>query len=135
MSVQWLDYPAEDFTQAGKICATKGIFNESAGLQCYMELGLTEECSKIWNYDGIFDGAMCGKTCMGDITAPNNGPPPECALSDCLQCDEEQAGPIFSSFGGRTRRRSGLQSEIIRDCASVARIYEHNPCINSACGC
>ena len=119
---------AQDFTQAGKICATKGLFNEQKGLECYMELGLTKECAKIWNYDGIYDGKVCGATCAGDITAPNNGPPPACEINECLQCDEENAGPIFSSFGGRTRRRSGLQSEIIRPCESIARIFHHNPC-------
>jgi hypothetical protein len=128
-------FAAQDFTQAGKVCATKGLFNEESGLNCYLELGLSLECAKIWNYDGIYDGKVCGATCMGDVTAPNNGPPPLCELNDCLKCDEEKAGPIFSSFGGRTRRRSGLQSEIVRDCESVARIYKHDPCSNSACNC
>ncbi len=93
-----------------------------------MDLGLTMECAKIWNYDGIYDGKVCGATCAGDVTAPNNGPAPACELNECLECDEEYAGPIFSSFGGRTRRRSGLQSEIIRPCDSVARIFQHVPC-------
>jgi hypothetical protein len=30
---------AEDFTTAGKICATKGLFNEQKGLECYMDIG------------------------------------------------------------------------------------------------
>jgi len=30
---------AEDFTTAGKKCATKGVFNEQWGLDCYVELG------------------------------------------------------------------------------------------------
>ena len=128
-------YLTQDFTQAGKVCATKGLFNEQAGLQCYMDIGLTEECAKIWNYDGIYDGKICGATCAGDLTAPNNGPPPTCTLNDCLQCDEEYAGPIFSKFAGRTRRRSGLQSEIIRNCSSIAKIIQEDPCLNPACGC
>ena len=128
-------YLAQDFTTAGKICATKGLFNEKKGLQCYMDLGLTEECAKIWNYDGIYDGSTCGKICAGDLSAPNNGPPPACELNECLQCDEDYAGPIFSSFGGRTRRRSGLKSEIVRPCSSVYRIFAHNPCGNPECGC
>ena len=127
-------YLVEDFTQAGKICATKGIFNEEKGLQCYMDIGLTKECAKIWNYDGIYDGGVCGATCMGDITSDNNGPPPMCELSKCLQCDEEKAGPLFSQFAARTRRRSGLRSEIVRNCSSIARI-QHNPCENPACNC
>ena len=121
-------YLTQDFTEAGKICATKGVFNEQAGLDCYIDLGMTPNCAKIWNYDGLYDSQECGKICMGDITSPNNGPTPDCALSDCLQCDEVEAGPVFSAYGGRTRRRSGLLSEIIRDCDSIARIIDHRPC-------
>ena len=117
----------EDFTSAGKICATKGLFNDSAGLKCYEDIGLTHECAKIWNYDGIYDGEVCGDICVKNLQAPNNGPPPECALNDCLQCDEDKAGPVFSAFAGRTRRRSGLLSEIVRSCSSIAHI-EHVPC-------
>lgn len=112
-------YLDTDFTSAGKICATKGLFNETAGLHCYMDLGLSGECAKIWNYDGIFDGTACGKTCLPYLTAPNNGPPPSCSLNPCLECDEELAGPVFSAFAGRTRRRSGLLSEIVRPCDSI----------------
>lgn len=125
---------AEDFTAAGKKCATIGLFDEQAGLKCYMDIGLTRECAKIWNYDGIYDGKACGAVCMKDLKEPNNGPPPTCTLNDCLQCDEEKAGPIFSSFAGRTRRRSGLRSEIVRSCSSISHI-DHNPCVDPTCGC
>ena len=30
---------AEDFTTAGKKCATKGVFNKQLGLDCYVEIG------------------------------------------------------------------------------------------------
>ena len=89
---------------------------------------MTLDCAKIWNYDGIYDGQMCAQTCIGELRDPNNGPPPACTLNECLQCDEDNAGPIFTSFAGRTRRRSGLVSEIVRPCDSIARILEHNPC-------
>lgn len=93
-----------------------------------MDLGLTLECAKIWNYDGIYDGKICATACIGHLSDPNNGPAPSCQLNQCLQCDEDYAGPIFSSFGGRTRRRSGLLSEIIRSCSSITKITTHNPC-------
>ena len=125
-------YLREDFTTAGKQCATRGLRNESAGFECYEALGLTAECAKIWNYDGIYDGTQCLQPCASHITDPNNGPPPACTLSPCLECDEVQAGPVFSSMGGRTRRRSGLLSEIIRNCSSVASGITHDP--NANCG-
>lgn len=119
--------PDEDFTAAGKKCATMGLINEQKGMECYMNIGLTMECAKIWNYDGIYDGKACGTVCTQELNDPNNGPPPACALNDCLQCDEENAGPTFSSFAGRTRRRSGLLSEIVRSCSSISHI-DHVPC-------
>lgn len=128
-------YLTQDFTDAGKKCATKGLFNESEGLNCYIALGLTYECAKIWNYDGIYDGKVCGATCSTTLNQPNNGPPPACEINACLECDEENAGPIFTKFAGRTRRRSGLLSEIIRPCSDIAKSIYHNPCLNSGCGC
>jgi hypothetical protein len=94
---------AEDFTSSGKICAIKGLFNETEGLECYESLGLTHDCAKIWNYDGIYDGKACALDCLGYVNAPNNGPAPACDLNPCLQCDEEKAGPLFSVYAGRTR--------------------------------
>lgn len=99
-----------------------------------MQIGLTKECAKIWNYDGIYDGQVCGKVCATELKDPNNGPPPACTLNDCLQCDEDNAGPNFTSFAGRTRRRSGLLSEIVRPCNSIAHI-DHDPCVNVNCQC
>ena len=49
--------------------------------------------------------------CATELTAPNNGPAPSCALNDCLQCDEDEAGPIFTSFAGS--QTSLLQYSII----------------------
>ena len=100
-----------------------------------MKLGLTESCAKIWNYDGIYDGSNCLAICLVQLFSANNGPTPGCTLNDCLKCDEKRAGPKFSSFGGRTRRSSGLKSEIIRTCSSVYQDAIHNPCLNPSCGC
>ncbi len=99
-----------------------------------MDIGLTLECARIWNYDGIFDGQACGKICSTELKDPNNGPPPACKLNNCLQCDETKAGPNFTLFAGRTRRRSGLRSEIVRPCSSIAQI-DHTPCSDPSCGC
>jgi len=123
-------YLREDFTTAGKKCASIGIVNETAGLLCYESIGLTPECSKVWNYDGIYDGAQCLVPCIHNLRAPNNGPPPACILNECLECDEVEAGPVFSAYGGRTRRRSGLLSEIVRNCSSIAEGVDHDPSLS-----
>ena len=120
-------YLIKDFTTAGKKCAEKGLLNEASGQKCYESLGLTPDCAKIWNYDGIFDGHKCITSCITHLNDPNNGNPPACALNPCLQCDEDKAGPIFSQFAARTRRRSGLVSEIIRPCDTIAMGIVHDP--------
>lgn len=59
------------------------------------------------------DAGPCGATCLKDLKKPYNIPP-SCKLNDCLQCDEDHAGPVFKRFAARTRRRSGLISAIQR---------------------
>ena len=85
----YLRYP--DLTSAGKVCAAKALLSEAWGTRCYEALGFTEPCARIWNYDGAYDGQHCKWTCLRLLDAPNNGPPPQCALNDCLQCDEDEA--------------------------------------------
>jgi hypothetical protein len=48
--------------------------------------------------------------------ASNNGPGPDCPMNDCLQCDEDNSGPMFAKYAGRTRRNTGLESCITRPC-------------------
>jgi hypothetical protein len=116
-----------DMTSAGKKCATEGLIKESLGLQCYKNIGFTDPCAMIWNFDGIYDGRVCAEICIPELHAPDNGPPPTCPLNDCLQCDEDKAGPIFKDFAGRTRRRSGIEDDIVRSCDEFAHII-NLPC-------
>ena len=45
-------------------------------------------------------------------------------LNPCLQCDECRGGPIFQKVAGRTRRSSGVTSEILRPPSSIkAEVY------------
>mmetsp|Transcript_25999 Transcript_25999/g.51857 ORF Transcript_25999/g.51857 Transcript_25999/m.51857 type:complete len:271 (-) Transcript_25999:27-839(-) len=112
----------DDMTYEGKKCATKGLIHSHWGKKCYEDLGFTPPCASIWNYDGIYDGKACMGICVRNLFSDNNGPPPACELNDCLQCDEDEAGPVFKDFAGRTRRRSGLNEEIGRGCDEFAQI-------------
>jgi len=58
---------------------------------------------------------------------PSNGPAPECALNDCITCNNEFSAPTFEKFAGRSRRRSGLLSTAARLCGSIPNIV-HDPC-------
>ena len=59
---------------------------------------------------------------------PNTGDPPQCALNECIQCDEDRSGPVFASVAGRTRRTSGLLSFIVRPCAQLTILDHTDPC-------
>jgi hypothetical protein len=90
----------------------------------------TQTCAIAWMYDGYKTRDACLGVCVRSrlIHEPNNGPPPLCELNGCLQCDEDEAGPLFKQFAARTRRRSGLLSKIARPCNQIVYGIEHNPC-------
>jgi hypothetical protein len=46
-------------------------------------------------------------------------------LNKCLECDEDISGPIFKYESGRTRRNSGIKSEIDRP---IDQIYNLTHC-------
>ena len=39
---------------------------------------------------------------------------PDGSLNNCIHCDEDKSGPYFKFYSGRTRRNSGIKSEIDR---------------------
>ena len=114
-------------------CAAASLVSEKLGLQCYVDLVLTLDCARIWVYDSINTGILCTEHCLREKRkyspdpVPANGPYPECTLSDCLQCDEDNSDPIFTQFPGRNRRRSGLRSSIVRPCDGFVEIV-HDSC-------
>ena len=58
---------------------------------------------------------------------PNNEE--NCALNDCLQCDENVSGPVFVELAGRNRRNSGIVStNIARACDEIAEIRHDLSC-------
>ena len=112
-----------DMTKAGKKCGVEALLSLDLGLKCFRGLGMTAQCARIWAYDAMSDASGCAAICVKDIAQPYNIPP-SCKLNDCLQCDEDGAGPLFKRFAGRTRRRSGLISAIQRPCSSVANLTQ-----------
>ena len=119
-----------DLTTPGKQCGLISVVNQTAGLQCWIGLGLTYGCAQINNFNAIYDQKACGAACATvPPGSPNNLPPPTCALNKCLQCDENKGDPTYKQWGGRSRRDTGLQSEIIRPCTSVAYLPIHDPCV------
>lgn len=84
----------------------------------------------MWVYNAGQTSDFCAGTCVKFRAQgrPNNGPPPQCTLDDCLDCDETNAGPLFAKIAARSRRRSGLISKIARPCEDILFVDHQNPC-------
>lgn len=120
-----------DLTDPGKSCGIITSQNFTAGVECYMALGFTESCAKVWAYDSAHDRQVCATKCL-NIWAPPYGPAPQCALSKCVECDDQKSGPTFNAYSGRTRRNSGIWSGLARSCSSIVNIQQNTcPLINS----
>jgi hypothetical protein len=89
----------------------------NADVGCLMQLGFDLPCAQAWAYDTANTRSVCLATCLANITAPYNEP--DGALDPCIQCDEDESGPVFKAVAGRTRRNSGIPNAICRPCSEV----------------
>lgn len=119
-----------DLTSLANGCGRSGLVKSyEDGLKCFLNLGFTYPCAKIWMDNTRNTAQECGRTCfMSDVfNRELNGPPPKCELNECLQCDEEKSGAAFQRFAGRTRRGSGILSAIARSCDDIVHL-KHEAC-------
>ena len=89
---------------------------------CLEALGFTTPCAWIWYHNTVNTRIECAAECLAALDATWNEP--DGSLNPCLQCDEDESGPVFKAVAGRTRRNTGLASTICRPCADV-RPLEH----------
>lgn len=110
----YMKYP--DLTEPVRICALESLLNNTWALECLERIGFSYECSVTWLYDAENTRKDCFGICMYDLimNVTNNVPPNSTILNPCIQCDEDKSGPIFKVVAGRTRRDSGLLSNINR---------------------
>lgn len=90
---------------------------------CIQALGFTKPCAQIWAYNARNTQAKCLQPCLSaaaDTYHLSDG-----SLNECLECDEQQSGPIFKAIAGRTRRNTGIASSICRFCEEV-QVVDHN---------
>lgn len=110
-----------DLTEPVRTCGIKGVLQgEQVNMDCLTALGFTLPCARIWYYNTQNTRTRCGDICTELLAAPYHAP--DGALNECLQCDEDNSGPVFKSVAGRTRRNSGIPSGICRPCDTLARI-------------
>lgn len=113
-------YGELDLTAMAKTCSKRPTLE--AKKRCMMEIGFTEACAETWAYNAENTTQSCTLTCietyglMNLITGTENVPnvDEDGNLNPCILCDEMISGPGFQYAAGRTRRSSGIVSEIDR---------------------
>jgi len=127
---------AADLQDTATVCTILGAAsrNPERGIRCFESLGFTRACAATWFYNSRWTRKQCQKFCLLSALkdTPSNGPSPSCQLNACLECDEVQSGHVFQATAGRTRRNSGLKSNIVRHCSEMnLPIVPQNPCDRS----
>lgn len=107
-------YLSGDLTRPTRKCGMIGAFSISKAKECLMNIGFSEQCTQIWLYNTINTRKNCFSVCIIAWILNEPFTKPDGSLNDCLQCDEDKSGPVFKYFSGRTRRNSGIKSEIDR---------------------
>lgn len=105
-----------DLTAPVRACGLNSSTVE-ANIACLEALGFDLPCAQIYYFNTAHTRAVCLSSCLSAVSAPYNLP--DGGLNACLQCDEDQSGPVFAAVAGRTRRNSGLANAICRPCSEV----------------
>jgi hypothetical protein len=101
-----------DLTYAVRSCSFK--MTRGPILSCLEKIGFSRDCALTWYYNIMNTGRQCLGTCLVSWIKREPLNKADGALNGCLQCDEDKSGPIFKYWAGRTRRNSGIRSEIER---------------------
>ncbi len=106
-----------DLTRAARKCAFR--MSRRGITRCLEGLGMSSPCARIWYYNIRNTARHCLGICLRSWMRrePYNGA--DGSLNRCLRCDEEKSGPLFKKYAGRTRRNSGIESEIRRGSEEV----------------
>lgn len=95
-------------------------FNQgfAANRACLEALGFTRPCAQVWAYNTQHTRLKCLEPCLllPEGTGHNLA---DGGLNRCLQCDEDESGPVFKAIAGRTRRNTGIATAICRPCGEA----------------
>lgn len=114
-----------DLTAPVRQCGIESLGDLDADRACLEALGFSPPCAQIWAYNTGHTREQCLAVCSALLDAPYHEP--DGSLNACLQCDEEQSGPVFKAVAGRTRRNTGIASALCRPCDEVARLTHDYP--------
>ncbi len=73
---------------------------------CLMKIGFTEPCAQIWAFNTIHTREKCLSVCLAELDSPYHQS--DGSLNRCIQCDEDESGPVFKVVAGKARTRSLL---------------------------
>jgi hypothetical protein len=120
-------------------CATAHVLTGDfpALIQCYANLGFTDECSLLWAHFGATNGELCASDCTPDpdsLKIELTEGAPMCALLPCLDCSTSQFENDFNILAGRSKSatNSGFNDVIPYSCDSFYLIEDHDPCVGAA---
>jgi len=121
-----------DILTATKHCSKLSLLRGNSRENCLAEIGLSKACSELWlhRWNAVFVNCLleCTESMLRDEPS-NTGP--QCELNDCVQCNEDTVGEVFTQVAGRTRRRSGLLSTEARLCEEISPvIHQSCPMVN-----
>ncbi len=102
-----------DMTYAVRSCSFR--MTRSGILSCLESIGFTGPCALTWYYNIRNTARHCLGPCLLSWMKREPLNRADGTLNDCIRCDEDRSGPIFKYYAGRTRRNSGIKSEIGRD--------------------
>jgi hypothetical protein len=119
-------------------CATAHAISRDfpALIQCFENLGFTDQCSLLWAHFGATN-LLCAALCLPDpdsLVIELHEAAPTCALLPCLNCSSSQFEGDFNILAGRSRsmQNSGFNDVIPLSCDSFYLIEDHDPCVGAA---
>lgn len=115
-------YLKQSLTDPVRKCGAKGFLSKTWSMNCLLDLGFTESCAEIWYYNTVNTRKECFSICMWAWITNEPYVDKDGNLNPCMQCDEDKSGPVFKYYSGRTRRNSGIHSEIDRPSDEIYNI-------------
>ncbi len=121
-------YATLDLTHMAAQCARRLTLGSEK--VCMQAIGFSEACAESWAYNARHTRSHCARICLGvlgwrGVLFGSEGAllqGEQGSLNACLECDELISGPGFQYSAGRTRRNSGIVSEIDRLEAAVREV-------------
>ena len=117
-------YLSHDLTNQARSCGFWSFLTKRRTVKCLEKIGFTRQCALVWYYNIINTKEKCFRVCMKSWFKGEKNNKEDGSLNKCLQCDEDESGPLFKYYSGRTRRNSGIKSEIGRDDEEVYDIKQ-----------